>query len=112
VLVVSDDAGLRAAAGRVLDRHGFLVLEASHAGHALLRCLQHAWPVDVLLIDAVMPDGCGRAAARRLQRRRPEMRTLFLGERGADPADDDTIPRPFTADDLLEGIVRVLDLRN
>jgi DNA-binding response OmpR family regulator len=107
VLLVSDDAGFRTAAGRVLDRHGYIVLEATHAGHALLHCMQHAWPVDVLLIDTVMPDGCGRSAARRLQKTRPEMRPVYLGEAGAG-ADQDTIPRPFTADDLLAGIERVL----
>jgi DNA-binding NtrC family response regulator len=107
VLLVSDNAGFRAAAGRVLGRHGYQVLQATHAGHALLACLRHAGAIDLVVLDAVMADGCGRDAARRLMRARPDMQAIFLGEAGAAEAVH-TIARPFTADDLLAGVDRAL----
>src|SRR5574340_1212993 len=53
VLVLAQDAEWRGAVARGLEREGFEVLTARHAGHALLVCRRFAKPVDLLIADAV-----------------------------------------------------------
>ncbi|MHC8391247.1 response regulator [Pseudomonas sp. MDT2-39-1] len=58
VLIVDDHPVIRAALKLVLEREGFKrIHEAASVGEALTILRQH--PVDVLILDLVMPDGSG-----------------------------------------------------
>jgi signal transduction histidine kinase/DNA-binding response OmpR family regulator len=64
VLVVDDDAAVRPLLADTLRRAGFTVREAATAAEAQARL---AGPLDLLVVDAQLPDGDGREIGRRLK---------------------------------------------
>ena len=66
VLLVEDDAAVRAVASQMLTCHGYTVLEACSAEEALRVAAGHAGPIHLVLTDVVMPGMNGRMLARRL----------------------------------------------
>jgi DNA-binding response OmpR family regulator len=99
VLLVSEDANLRAAISRVLPLEGYDVVTARHSGHALLACLTRH--VDILVTERALVQESGAALARRLKRYQPELRVVFLGPQGESERDEDLLARPFTSEDLV-----------
>ncbi|CAO3410214.1 response regulator [Azospirillum largimobile] len=138
VLVVDDDADVRAVAVQAVGALGYRVLEADGAEAALT--LLDRQPVDLLFTDIVMPGGLnGRELAREGLRRHPSLRVLFASgyangtsapepEAGAaTPADDGTDPgavlgavlsraetlaKPYRDGDLARALRRALDLQS
>ncbi len=77
ILVVEDDAALRAYAVESLAEHGYRVLAAATARDAL-KILDAGNAVDLLFTDIVMPGGVnGRQLADEAARRRPGLKVLF-----------------------------------
>lgn len=56
VLLVEDEEGVRALGARILERHGYTVLEARNGRDALSVASQHSGAIDLLLTDVVMPE--------------------------------------------------------
>lgn len=78
VLVVEDQARVRAATARVIRSLGYRVFEAGDGEEALELERGLDVPVDLLLTDIVMPGMQGPELARRLLSRRPQMRVIYL----------------------------------
>ncbi len=115
VLVVEDEAPVRAIVARVLGSHGYRVLEASGPGDALLISEEHSAPVDLLLTDVVMPRLSGRQLAERLLAQRPRLKVLFMSGYVADaelrqglPAGAGFLEKPMTDEALLRAVRQVL----
>ncbi len=78
VMLVEDEDGVRKLVRGVLQSHGYTVLEASDASHALRIAEETERPIDLLLTDVVMPGMSGRELADRLLRERPQTRLLYV----------------------------------
>ena len=102
VLVVTGDADLREAAARAVERDGYTVVTAAHAGHAVLACLR-AGRVDLLATELSMEDVSGPALAARLRRFCPALATVYFASAGA-AACDGVLVRPFGRIDLLAAL--------
>jgi PAS domain S-box-containing protein len=116
VLLVEDEASVRAPLRRGLERLGYRVLEASNAEAAIKVCEQRGEEIDILVTDAVMPGLNGRELAERVGSQYPELKVLFISGHG-----DETIARrgilepgvaflqkPFTPHELARKIREVL----
>jgi PAS domain S-box-containing protein len=78
ILVVEDDADLRAYVSELLRDLNYRVVPASSAQAALTILLQEEPKVDLLLTDVVMPGINGRELGRRAQQIRPGIKILYM----------------------------------
>ncbi|MEJ2217939.1 MAG: PAS domain S-box protein [Gemmatimonadota bacterium] len=78
VLVVDDEAGVRALVARVLRLQGYRVLEARNGAEALTRARESGLPPDLVALDINLPDVSGRDLARRLREQHGVKRFLFM----------------------------------
>jgi len=78
ILVVEDDADLRAYVSDLLRDLNYRVFVASSAQAALTILMQDAPKVDLLLTDVVMPGINGRELGRRAQQIRPGIKILYM----------------------------------
>ena len=99
VLIVTSDENFSAVAFRVLQREGYEVVTASHAGHAILAALTTT-RIDVLITDLLLDNMSGESLAATLRRHHPRLRSLFMAQQPA-PKQDGLLIRPFTRDELL-----------
>jgi len=119
VLVVEDETALRTLVRRLLERHGYKVLEAPTAAAASELARDHAGPIHLLLADVVLPGTGGRPLADELLLLRTELRVLFMSgyteeviaHRGMIAANTAFINKPFTAEGLVVKVREVLDAR-
>jgi PAS domain S-box-containing protein len=85
ILVVEDDADVRAIIGRTLRERGYAVTEAADGVEALELAERLGAPPDLVVADVVMPRMGGRELAARLGSRWPSVPVLFTsGYTGAD----------------------------
>jgi two-component system, cell cycle sensor histidine kinase and response regulator CckA len=78
ILLVEDEAPLRALTRAVLERYGYRVIEAVSGVDALAQWEQCGAKVDLLLTDMVMPDGLtGRQLAKQLQAIKPDLKVIY-----------------------------------
>jgi PAS domain S-box-containing protein len=116
ILVVEDQEAVRLAATRALDRFGYRVLCAADGEDALQIWRRNPDAVDLVFSDAVMPRMGGLALFEAVNRERPGVRFLltsgYTGEevRHTSPtrADLPFLPKPWTLNELLEGVREVL----
>ena len=78
ILIVEDDADLRAYVSDLLRDLNYRVFSASSAQAALTILLQEEPKVDLLLTDVVMPGINGRELGRRAQQIRPRLKILYM----------------------------------
>jgi signal transduction histidine kinase/CheY-like chemotaxis protein len=87
ILVVEDDAAVRASTVRALRRAGYEVLEAPDGNEALSLLASRSVPVDLVVSDIVMPRMGGAAFIRALHERWPGVRVLFVSGYPGDSPD-------------------------
>ena len=120
ILLVDDEALLRRLVHRILQTHGYTVLEANGGMDALQICQQHEGPIHLLLTDVLMPEMNGQNLAEQVTALRPHTRVLYMSG-----ATDDAlvalfdrtmsialIQKPFTPDALARKVRGLLsDIR-
>lgn len=116
VLLVEDEAPVRAFASRALQLRGFAVLEAASGEDALDILGDGSLQVDVFVTDVVMPGLDGPGWVRRAREKRPDVRIVFMSGYAEETFDDaqGRIPnsvflaKPFSLDELTETVQRQL----
>jgi DNA-binding response OmpR family regulator len=125
LLMIEDDARLAQMVGEYLERSGFTVTHAldARAGMALLQDPQGGVPVELLILDLMLPDMDGLEVCRRVRSMPGEVGKvpiLMLTAKG-DPMDrivglelgaDDYLPKPFEPRELLARIRAILRRRS
>ncbi len=116
VLLVEDEAAVRAFASRALRLRGHKVIEADSAEQALRALEDPDIAVDVFVTDVMMPGMDGPTWVRRALERRPGVRVVFVSGYAEDaiPEGDREIPhavflaKPFSLEDLTATVQRQL----
>jgi len=118
VFVVEDEPSLRALVRKVLERHGYLVIDAASGAAALEVWGQHKEKIDLLLTDMVMPDGVtGRELAEKLKADNPLLKVVYTTGYSADLLGDGIVLReginflqkPYPPQKLLQTIQTCLN---
>ncbi|GGE27791.1 two-component system, cell cycle sensor histidine kinase and response regulator CckA [Gemmobacter megaterium] len=112
VLLVEDEAPVRAFAARALRLRGYTVIEAENAEVALDILEDPAVSVDVFVTDVIMPGLDGPSWVRAALKDRPDVRVVFVSgyaEDGFADVQEDIphsvfLPKPFSLDDLTRTV--------
>lgn len=112
ILLVEDEAPVRAIARRILSRKGYTVVEAANGREALDVAEAHAGRIAMAVTDMVMPEMSGRAFADEFIARYPGTPVLFVSgytddellRRGPLAPRTAFLEKPFTPDRLLDAV--------
>ena len=108
ILLVEDEAMVRAVAERALIRKGYKVLTAAN-GEEALEILESGVDVDLLVSDVVMPTMDGPTLVGHARRRYPTLPIVFMSgyaeeqlRRSIDVPDVAFLPKPFSVQQLAD----------
>jgi PAS domain S-box-containing protein len=112
ILLVEDERPVRSTVRRLLERHGYKVLEAANGHEALDLVASGDSEIDLVLSDMVMPGMGGTELASKVRTIAPKLPVLLMtgyteeaitraGER---PLDEHIIEKPFTLTTMLEKV--------
>ena len=118
VLLVEDERAIRKSSSYYLNRSGYETLAAENATEALKIMDEIEGMVDILVTDVMMPDMNGNELAKKLRRRYPEIKVLFMSgyavadifDAGGRPSEECFLQKPFSPKTLIERIEKVLAL--
>ena len=108
VLLVEDEAPVRAFASRALRLRGYTVLEVDCAENALSMLQDPELMIDVFVTDVIMPGMDGPTWVREALEDRPHTRVVFVsgyaedafGDEGPSIENSVFLPKPFSLNDL------------
>jgi CheY-like chemotaxis protein len=117
LLLVEDEATVRASVRRLLEWHGYRVIEAGNGSEALRIYEDNPGAIDLVLTDIVMPEMGGRELVERLRQSNPAVRVVFMSgyteqtvaNNGPMPTGTGFVEKPFTVDTLMRRLREVLD---
>lgn len=118
ILLVDDDADVRELVSSLLQREGYLVLEASGGAEALRFCAQAEIPLRLLLTDVQMPGMTGPELVSRALALRPRLLILYMSAQSGEAfqvqpggqARKAFIQKPFTPEALVHAVRTLLGL--
>ncbi len=116
ILLVEDEAPVRAFASRALRLRGYTVLEADSAEAALKTLEDESLNIDVFVTDVVMPGMNGPSWVREALKNRPDVRVVFVSGYAEDSFGEEQskfpnsvfLPKPFSLNDLTDTVHRQL----
>ena len=117
LLLVEDEAPVRDSVRRLLEWHGYTVIEARNGLDALDIYENSHTGIDLVLTDVVMPEMGGNELFERLRARNPGVRVLFMSGytdklppgNGAISGGAGFVEKPFTVETLIRRLREVLD---
>lgn len=119
ILVVDDVGVVRKVAFRLLSDAGYRVFEAASAAEALEVLATARQPIDLAVVDVIMPDVSGVDLVRLIHEEWPAVRILFMSahpaeilvREGLDHPGVFFLAKPFTRTELMEKVELVLRSR-
>ena len=116
ILLVEDEAPVRMAVRRMLERLGYRVREAANGAAALGLLESSSERIDLVLTDVVMPELHGRDLAEYIRAQDPTKRVLYMSGYTDDEivradlvhAGAKLLQKPFTADELGSAVREAL----
>jgi two-component system cell cycle sensor histidine kinase/response regulator CckA len=120
ILIVDDEADIRALARDILEGRGYTVLEAGDGADALLIAGLYPEPIHLVLTDVIMPTLSGPDMAEDLKAVRPDTKVVFMsgyttevmGQYGVMRSGAPFLAKPFSPDALVRKLREVLDYRS
>lgn len=118
LLIVEDEKPVRELVARVLEKHGYCVLQAGSGAEALEVWHAHRDGIALLLTDLIMPGNMnGRELAEALRAERPELKVIFTSGYSADivgkdfklGSDTNFLQKPYHPQTLALTVRRCLD---
>jgi two-component system, cell cycle sensor histidine kinase and response regulator CckA len=117
VLLVEDDAAVRVAVRRMLEKAGYTIVEAADGEIGLELAKNSTVPIDVVVTDLMMPKMDGRALATALQTVLPKVHMVFTSgytddvvlRRGMVESAHAFLQKPFTGEQLVHTISTLLN---
>ena len=117
ILLVEDEDSVRHLVRTLLNRRGYLVLDAANAADAINVVRNANRPIDLLLTDVVMPGQSGPMLFEQLSPQNPDMAVIYMSgypdETLVDHGTLDSaiayLQKPFSATALMKKIREVLD---
>ncbi|MHC5115236.1 MAG: response regulator transcription factor [Planctomycetota bacterium] len=114
ILVIEDDEAIRRGLVDALEYGGYAVLECGHGRRGLELALEE--PIDLLLLDVMLPGMEGFDVLRELRLAQPTLPVIMVTARGAEDdrvrglrdGADDYVTKPFSAKELLARVAAVL----
>lgn len=114
VLVVEDDTAIRRGLVDALRYAGYEVLESDNGSEGLELAIES--PVDLVLLDVMLPKLDGFGVLKELRRSQPTLPVIMVTARGAEEdrvrgltdGADDYVVKPFSAKELLARVDAVL----
>jgi CheY-like chemotaxis protein len=112
ILLVEDEADLRALTKKILSHNGYRVLDAADGAIALRLAAGHVGEIDLVLTDVAMPNLGGRGMVEELRELSQDMRVLFMSGYPKEEVFPDKevakatayIQKPFTRETLLSEV--------
>lgn len=116
VLLVEDEAPVRAFASRALRLRGYEVREAENAEAALAQLEDTSLLIDLFVTDVMMPGLDGPTWVREAMKARPNVRTVFISGYTQDALSETSVPvpnsvflpKPFSLTDLTQTVEKAL----
>ena len=117
ILLVEDEQAVRTMARRMLELHGYRVLEASNGQEALQKMQGFHEPIHLLVTDVVMPEIGGRQLAETMRSACPDLRVIYISGYHEDAsiqasslkASESLLMKPFTTQQLVVTVRQLID---
>jgi len=118
ILLIEDEAPLRALDRSILEGYGYEVIEADSAGAALDRWREHQNRISLVLTDIVIPGGAaGPDLAKKFHAEKPALRIIFSSGYSVDVVEKDFelregvnfLQKPYSSHKLAQAVREVLE---
>jgi two-component system cell cycle sensor histidine kinase/response regulator CckA len=118
ILLIEDEAPLRALDRSILEGYGYEVIEADSAGSALDCWREHQGRISLVLTDIVIPGGsAGPDLARKFHAEKPTLRIIFSSGYSVDVVEKDFelregvnfLQKPYSPHKLAQAVREVLE---
>jgi CheY-like chemotaxis protein len=117
LLLVEDETPVRESVRRLLEAHGYTVIEARDGADALQLYDLNTTGIDLVLTDVAMPVMGGYELVQQLRARQSDIRVLFmsgyaekpLGSNGMLGSGTGYVAKPFSVNTLMKRLREVLE---
>jgi signal transduction histidine kinase/CheY-like chemotaxis protein len=117
ILVVDDEANIRALVAKILRREGYNVLQAGSAQEALAGDAMHDAPIHLLITDVMLPCENSSQIAQRMRQAVPNLKVLYISgfsddesvRTGNFPLGSKYLQKPFALGALISKVREALE---